>query len=561
MSRLRYKYCFITTFNLWNTLLILAYSLAILLRIPQRWQSDFPVDYFWKIDVITTKKFTDAVVPLKLFYNLHMRSYHHSSAHSPKNIVHLSHIIFIIIIFCCLAGKANATAPNIIIFFADDLGYGDVGYQGGDLPTPHIDSIAHNGVRFTDGYVTCPVCAPSRAGLLTGRYQQRFGFSDNPGPYQRVGAPYVGIPPSQPTLTERLQTLGYVTGIFGKTHDGVAEEQMAFTRWDEFFGFNNGASNYLIELNRSHNPIFHNRDILSHSAATQKNPRADLLDNGVIHARNTEYLTDSIGDAAVSFIKSHKQSSFLCYVPFNAIHGPFQAPQRLVNKFSDEPDENRRLVKAMLYSLDQNVGKVIRCVRNNKLMAQTLIIFLSDNGGHDFSPNTPLRGKKGTMWEGGIRVPFCMQWQGVIAAESMYHRPVSSLDILPTAIAAAGGAITPDWEFDGVNLLPYICQEKAPDERPHNELYWSLGPRVAIRDFDYKLVSNDGKTYHLFDLKNDGSEKNNLIESKPTLANRLRKKIENWKNSLPPNNSGWNPRIGPKRPDFGSPQSYHQLPQ
>ena len=114
-----------------------------------------------------------------------MRSYHHSSAHSPKNIVHLSHTIFIII-FCCLAGKANATAPNIIIFFADDLGYGDVGYQGGDLPTPHIDSIAHNGVRFTDGYVTCPVCAPSRAGLLTGRYQQRFGFSDNPGPYQRV---------------------------------------------------------------------------------------------------------------------------------------------------------------------------------------------------------------------------------------------------------------------------------------------------------------------------------------------------------------------------------------
>ena len=144
---------------------------------------------------------------------------------------------------------------------------------------------------------------------------------------------------------------------------------------------------------------------------------------------------------------------------------------------------------------------------------------------------------------------------------------MSSLDILPTAIAAAGEAITPDWEFDGVNLLPYICQEKAPDERPHNELYWSLGPppppppRVAIRDFDYKLVSNDGKTYHLFDLKNDGSEKNNLIESKPTLANRLRKKIENWKNSLPPNNSGWNPKIGPKRPDFGSPQSYHQLPQ
>ena len=212
-------------------------------------------------------------------------------------------------LLCCLVGSARAASPNIIIFFADDLGYGDVGYQGGDLPTPHIDSIAHNGVQFTDGYVTCPVCAPSRAGLLTGRYQQRFGFADNPGPYQRKGAAYVGIPPSQPILSDRLRSLGYTTGLFGKTHDGIAEEQMAFTRWDEFFGFNNGASNYLGELNRRHNPIFHNRSILSQSPNTQKTPRADLLDNGVIHSSETEYLTDSIGDAAVAFIESHKAES------------------------------------------------------------------------------------------------------------------------------------------------------------------------------------------------------------------------------------------------------------
>ena len=414
-------------------------------------------------------------------------------------------------LLCCLVGSACAASPNIIIFFADDLGYGDVGYQGGDLPTPHIDSIAHNGVQFTDGYVTCPVCAPSRAGLLTGRYQQRFGFADNPGPYQRKGAAYVGIPPSQPILSDRLRSLGYTTGLFGKTHDGIAEEQMAFTRWDEFFGFNNGASNYLGELNRRHNPIFHNRSTLSQSPNTQKTPRSDLLDNGVIHSSETEYLTDSIGDAAVAFIKSHKQSPFLCYIPFNAIHGPFQAPRRLVEKFSDEADDTRRLVKAMLYSLDQNVGKVIQCVQNNNLESRTLIIFLSDNGGHDHSPNTPLRGKKGTMWEGGIRIPFCMQWQGIIPAGSTYRFPVSSLDILPTAIAAAGGTTSSQWGLDGVNLLPYVCKNRGPEERPHSELYWSLGPRVAIRDTDYKLVSNDGKTYHLFDLQNDGSEKKNLI--------------------------------------------------
>ena len=473
--------------------------------------------------------------------------------------MHQYRILSIVFFLCCLVGKAHATAPNIIIFFADDLGYGDVGYQGGDLPTPHIDSIVHNGVQFTDGYVTCPVCAPSRAGLLTGRYQQRFGFADNPGPYQRKGAPYVGIPPSQPILSDRLQSLGFTTGIFGKTHDGVAEEQMAFARWNEFFGFNNGASNYLGELNRRHNPIFYNRTIVSDSPNNQIT-RTALLDNGVIHANETEYLTESIGDAAVAFIDRHKESLFLCYIPFNAIHGPFQAPKHLVEQFSDEADDTRRLVKAMLYSLDQNVGKVIQCVRNNNLESRTLIIFLSDNGGHDYSPNKPLRGKKGTMWEGGIRIPFCMQWQGIIPAGSTYHFPVSSLDILPTAIAAAGGTPSRQWGIDGVNLLPYICQKNMSDERPHNELYWSLGSREAIRDLDYKLVSNDGQTYHLFDLKNDCGEKKNLIESKPTLANSLRKKLENWKNLLPPNNAGWNPKIGPKRPDFGSPQPYHLLP-
>ena len=461
-------------------------------------------------------------------------------------------------LLCCLVGSACAASPNIIIFFADDLGYGDVGYQGGDLPTPHIDSIAHNGVQFTDGYVTCPVCAPSRAGLLTGRYQQRFGFADNPGPYQRKGAAYVGIPPSQPILSDRLRSLGYTTGLFGKTHGGIAEEQMAFTRWDEFFGFNNGASNYISELNRRHNPIFYNRSILNQSQNIQKIPRSDLLENGVIHSSETEYLTDSIADAAVEFIDRHKEGPFLCYLPFNAIHGPFQAPRRLVDTFSDEPDESRRLVKAMLHSLDQNVGKVIQCVQNNDLESQTLIIFLSDNGGHDYSPNTPLRGKKGTMWEGGIRIPFCMQWQGIIPADSTYHFPVSSLDILPTAIAAAGGTIAPEWKVDGVNLLPYVCQKNMSEERPHDELYWSLGPRLAIRALDYKLATDDGKIYRLFDLANDRSEKKNLIESNPALANRLHKKLHIWKDTLPPNNSGWNPKIGPKRPDFGAPQPYHQ---
>lgn len=467
--------------------------------------------------------------------------------------------LFVAILLCFCGDSARATSPNIIIFFVDDLGYGDVGYQGGDVPTPHIDSIADNGVQFTDGYVTCPVCAPSRAGLLTGRYQQRFGFGDNLGPYRREEASHIGIPPTEPILSDRLQSLGYTTGLFGKTHDGPDEEQMAFSRWDEFFGFNNGASNYLAELNRSHNPIFQNRTPLEKLQSHQSTPRADLIDNGVIPSSESGYLTDSIGDAAVRFIRANKHKPFLCYVPFNAIHGPFQAPQHLVQRFRDEPNQKRRLVKAMLHALDQNVGKILQCVRNHRLQKKTLIIFLSDNGGHDHSPNTPLRGKKGTIWEGGIRVPFCMQWQGVIPTASIYHFPVSSLDILPTAVAAAGGTVSPQWNLDGVNLLPFVCQDSVLDQRPHRKLYWSWGPRRAIRDLDYKLLTSDsGKSYQLFDLATDTSEGTDLIGSQPKIADRLRSELQRWQEQMPPNNSGWNPHIGPKRPDFAKPQPYQQ---
>ena len=467
--------------------------------------------------------------------------------------------LFVTILLCCCAGNAGATSPNIILFFVDDLGYGDVGYQGGDVPTPHIDSIANNGVQFTDGYVTCPVCAPSRAGLLTGRYQQRFGFGDNLGPYQREEASHIGIPPTEPILSDRLRALGYSTGLFGKTHDGSDEEQMAFSRWDRFFGFNNGASNYLAELNRAHNPIFNNRTPLKKLQSRQSTPRAELIDNGTISSDKSRYLTDSIGDAAVRFIDANKKKPFLCYVPFNAIHGPFQAPQHFVQRFRDEPDQKRRLVKAMLYALDQNVGKILQCVRNHRLQKQTLIIFLSDNGGHDHSPNTPLRGKKGTIWEGGIRIPFCMQWQGVIPEASMYNFPVSSLDILPTAVAAAGGTVLPQWNLDGVNLLPFVCQKSATNQRPHQKLYWSWGPRRAIRNLDYKLLTSDsGKSYQLFDLATDMSESTDLIASHPEIADRLRSELQKWQEQMPPNNSGWNPRVGPKRPDFAKPQPYHQ---
>lgn len=456
-----------------------------------------------------------------------------------------------------LSAIAEAKPPSTVIFFADDLGYGDVGYQGGDLPTPSIDAIADQGVRFTDGYVTCPMCGPSRAGLLTGRYQQRFGFGDNPGPYRRADAAEAGIPTSEPILSERIAGLGYKTGFFGKSHDGEAEAQMPFSRWHEFYGFNNGASNYLADLNRPHNPIFHNRDAISQPRLRRSSRPDELLQNGVIASDAGDYLTDAIGDAAVAFIDTYHKQPFLCYVPFNAIHGPFQAPKKIFGQYPDETNHDRRLVKAMLASLDENVGKVLQALARHNLDANTLVVFLSDNGGHEHSPNTPLRGKKGTLWEGGIRVPFCMRWPGTIAPGSVYRDPVSSLDILPTVLAAAGGSINPDWKLDGVDLLPFL--NGTAEQPPHESLFWSWGPRSAIRQGDFKLLSNDaGSGFSLYNLRHDIGETQDLFQSMPDRAAAMKKQLTAWAAELPPNAAGWSRDIGPKDPAFGKTRPYHR---
>lgn len=459
---------------------------------------------------------------------------------------------------CDVYSKA-ADRPNFVLIFADDLGYGDVGYQGGDVPTPHIDSIANEGVTLTDGYVTCPVCAPSRAGMLTGRYQQSFGFWDNIGPFRRSKDIEPGIPVDVPILSEQLKKLGYTCGLFGKTHDGDAEEMLAFNRWDEFYGFNNGASNYLGDMNRLHNPIFHNRTIVSNPYSRRGISNDSVNKKGILLKDTEHYLTDALGDHASEFIKANKDRPFLCYIPFNAIHGPFQAPKDLVDKYADEPDEKRRLVKAMLDSMDQNIGKVLRTLRDNSLERNTLVVFLSDNGGHEASPNTPLRGKKGTYWEGGLRVPFCMQWNGRIPAGTRYLRPVISLDLMPTFVKAAGGVIEQDWNLDGVDLMPVVTRTgEGPTASPHRMLYWSWGSRKAIRQAHLKAMSQDGgKSWQLYNLRKDISEANDLASRMPARLDELIAAHEEWESGLMPQQWGWNSNLGYRDPDFGQPKPYH----
>lgn len=465
-------------------------------------------------------------------------------------------ILLGLIAFILLATTSVARQPNFVLIMADDLGYGDVGYQGGEIPTPNIDSITSNGVRFTDGYVTAPVCAPSRAGLMTGRYQQRFGFWDNIGPYRISKDTQPGIPTDLPILSERLQALGYITGIFGKTHGGHIEEMQAFNRWDEFYGFNNGASNYLGGLNRPNNPIFHNKKIVSTFYRDLGIDPETINDNGILIADREEHLTDKLVDYATAFIEANKDRPFLCYIPFNAPHGPFQAPKDLFDKYPDESNRDRRIVKAMIDSMDQNIGRVLETLEEHGLTENTLIVVLSDNGGHEHSPSLPLRGKKATYWEGGLRVPFCMQWRGTLPYGGTYSNAVSALDILPTFVTAAGGTIEPEWALDGVDLMPYLLGER--EGRPHETLYWSWGARKAIRHGDYKAISiNDGRSYELYNLAKDPSEKVDLSKRQPKRLNAMIKMHTDWESDLPPQGWGWNKRLGYRDPDFGKPKPYH----
>ena len=430
-----------------------------------------------------------------------------------------------------------AKKPNILILFADDLGYGDVGFNGNtDFPTPHIDALAQNGVTCKNGYSSCPVCGPSRAGLLSGRYQSSFGFEDNPGPFRQTKDTKLGFPLDQQTMADHMKALGYVTGMIGKQHDGVAPAYNPVNRgFDEFYGFNNGATDYFkpSKLVRGLEPI----------------------------AMEQDYITDAFGDEASDFIRRHKDEPFFLYTAFNAPHGPMHAKDEHLEKFNHIKDQTRRKYASMVYSMDENIGKILSELRKHGLEEDTLIFFLSDNGGpkNIAASNGELRGQKKEFYEGGIHVPYVVQWKGKLPAGSTFPNPVISLDILPTAVSAARGNISKDWKLDGVNLLPYLAgNSKKP---PHEELYWRFLFQNCIRTPEWKLVKakeKDGGKVHdwqLFKMSDDLGEKQDVIKQYPEVAEKLLKKYDQWTATLPDPQWGWQPtfcgkiRIDPKSPD------------
>lgn len=402
-----------------------------------------------------------------------------------------------------------AEKPNIILIVADDLGYGEPGYMGStDLPTPNIDSIAQNGIALTSGYSSCPVCGPSRAGLHTGRYQQRFGHEGNVGGKGETN----GTPVDELMIGDALKKLGYTTGLVGKFHDGKADKFRPHNRgFDEFYGFNNGAMAYRIKGDKKQ--IFRNDEWITNEP---------------------DYLTDAFGREAVAFIERHKDKPFFLEIAFNAVHAPMSAKEEDLRKFQHLEEKRRKLV-AMGHCMDENIGKVLTALRKHGLYDNTLIVFISDNGGkiEHTGNNGILRGEKGGTFEGGIRIPFCAQWNGVIPAGQTSDVPVISLDLFPTFIHAAGGKVSNDWNLDGESILPLLAGRTA--EPPHETLFWRYGDKWAIRHGDWKLMRSGEKAeLGLFNLKADPAEKTNLADQYPERASNLRKKWDAMSRELGP---------------------------
>jgi arylsulfatase A-like enzyme len=412
------------------------------------------------------------------------------------------------------AAPAPATEgkkPNVIVFLSDDVGYGEYGFQGNkQIPTPNIDSIAKNGVRFTQGYVAATYCSPCRAGLMTGRYPTRFGHEFNEGGATGEKAGF-GLPVEEKTIADRLRALGYATCAVGKWHLGGGPKFIATARgFDEFYG------------TVANTPYFNPPNFIDTRISPNVTPVKD----------DNFYTTDAYAERAVDWIGKQKDKPFFLYLPFNAQHAPLQATKKYLDRFADVQDENRRTFSAMMSAMDDAVGKVLAKVREMGQEENTLIVFFSDNGGptkQTTSGNGPLRGFKATTLEGGTRVPFCMQWKGKIKPGTTYENPIQNLDILPTAVVAAGGKIDPAWKLDGVDLMPYLTG--ANSGKPHEVLYWRFGPQWAIRKGDYKLVASniDGvNKVLLYNLKEDMGETKDLAEAMPDKVKELKADWDRW---------------------------------
>ncbi|MFO1152580.1 MAG: sulfatase-like hydrolase/transferase [Rhodospirillales bacterium] len=402
-------------------------------------------------------------------------------------------VVFVMSTFAFAVGAAQASLqPNVILIVADDLGYGDVGYLGSpDIKTPSIDSLARQSVVFDAGYATASLCSPSRAGLVTGKYQQRFGHDNNPSDGTD---PDIGLPVDQTTMAEVMKSAGYTTAAFGKWHLGTAAKFHPNVRgFDYFFGFLGGAHSYFNE--------------------------AGIQRNGVPAKLGGKYLTDAITDDAVAFM-ARTPGQFFLYVAYNAPHTPLSAPQSYLDLYPGLAG-TRKVYAAMVTALDKGVGRIVAAA--DGIDRPTVIVFISDNGAAPGAggSNKPLKGAKGSTLEGGIRVPFLLRIPGL--APGLYREPVASFDLLPTFAALADAAAPHD--IDGVNLLPFL----QGGGTPHPTLFWRMnGDRPnAARRGNLKTTESANGVRAWFNLS-DRTEKTKASPDPQLLLD-----YEDWAAGLP----------------------------
>ena len=438
-------------------------------------------------------------------------------------------LLLLLMLLTSHVSSKEIAQPNVLLIFVDDLGYCDTELYGCDkVPTPNIKRLADQGVLFTDGYVSSPVCSQSRAGLLTGRHQQRFGHEYLPGPED-------GLPLSEVTLADVLKDAGYVTSIVGKWHLGDAKQFSPLRRgFDEFFGLTPGAVNYLDPSQKNSRSVrwsIEEDNFVSappDSWVNQPAPKTPyVLLKGMTEVSESEYLTEAFTREAVRFIENNKNQPFFLYLPHFAVHGPLQVTQKYYDRFPTIEDEATRIYAAMTSALDDSIGAVMDKIEDLGLEKNTLIIFASDNGAGfaGYSNNSPLRKGKHTMFEGGVRVPFAMKWPEKIPIGVTYNKPISSLDVFPTVVAAVKGKLPQETILDGVNLLPYL--DGSNTAAPHKNFFWRSGEIWASRQAEWKLIYA-GNRYWLYNLSDDIGETINLAESNKDLVDQIKASYDNW---------------------------------
>lgn len=441
-----------------------------------------------------------------------------------KNIIALS--VLLTCLFQWNGYSQNAPKPNIIIILVDDMGYADVGFNGcKDIPTPNIDRIATNGVRFTNGYVTFSVCGPSRAGLLTGRYPQRFGYERNP--QYRPHDPNMGLPKTESTLAETLKKVGYTSGIVGKWHQGADISNHPLNRgFDEFFGHLGGGHRYFPEdLTIKDSYAVDNDEGISYKTWIMRNHEP---------VQTKKYLTDEFSDEAVRFVERHQKEPFFLYLAYNAPHTPLQATQEYLDRFPNIVDKKRKTYAAMVSAVDDGVGRLLDRLESLHLDKNTLVYFLSDNGGPEKSngsDNGSLRGGKSSIYEGGYRVPFAMRWKGTVKP-GVYDNPISALDIFATIAALSKSPIKKDRPLDGVNMIPFITGKNKG--LPHEMIYLRKFDEkgYSVRYNDLKLVVKKDGVPQLYNLKEDIGEQNNISKQYPEELKKFDVIRKEWDSQL-----------------------------